>query len=111
MTSRSNIADLLSDILPPQQGAQVRRHLPAGGGLLHPAAEVLHPEGAALQPSGKGLGEAALASALKGGWLSPGALVVLEERAGVEIALPAPLDAVDIRAAGETQLIFARLSA
>lgn len=36
---------------------QVRRHLPAGGGLLHPEAEVLHPEGAALQPSGKGLGE------------------------------------------------------
>lgn len=62
-------------------------------------------------PYGKGLGEAALASALKGGWLSPGALVVLEERSGVEIALPAPLDAVDIRAAGETQLIFAQLSA
>lgn len=62
-------------------------------------------------PYGKALGEAALASALKGGWLSPGALVVLEERAGVTIDLPAPLAVVDERAAGETQLIFARVPA
>jgi len=60
-------------------------------------------------PYGKGLGEAALASALRGGWLAPGALVVLEERAGVEIALPVPLEVLDRRAAGETQLIFARM--
>lgn len=60
-------------------------------------------------PYGKGLGEAALASALKGGWLAPGALVVLEERAGLEIALPAALESLDQRAAGETQLIFSRL--
>jgi 16S rRNA (guanine966-N2)-methyltransferase len=59
-------------------------------------------------PYGKGLGEAALTSALRGGWLSPGALVVLEERAGVEIVLPSPLTLLDTRAAGETQLLFAR---
>lgn len=32
-------------------------------------------------PYGKGLGEAALRSALRGGWLSPGALCVVEEAA------------------------------
>ncbi|MCA0405809.1 MAG: 16S rRNA (guanine(966)-N(2))-methyltransferase RsmD [Proteobacteria bacterium] len=60
-------------------------------------------------PYGKGLGEAALASALRGGWLAPGALVVLEERAGITVELPSPLEVLDRRAAGETQLIFARM--
>lgn len=61
-------------------------------------------------PYGKGLGEAALASALRGSWLAPGALVVLEERAGIEVALPDALEVLDRRAAGETQLIFSRLT-
>lgn len=60
-------------------------------------------------PYGKGLGEAALASALAGGWLGPGALVVLEERAGEAVALPAPLTEIDRRKAGESQLVFGRL--
>lgn len=60
-------------------------------------------------PYGKGLGEAALASAVRGGWLAPGALVVLEERAGITLELPSPLDVLDRREAGETQLIFARM--
>ncbi len=59
-------------------------------------------------PYGKGLGEAALASALAGGWLKPGALVILEERTSAEAALPAPLVEIDRRRAGETQLIFGR---
>jgi 16S rRNA (guanine966-N2)-methyltransferase len=62
-------------------------------------------------PYGKGLGEAALGSLLRGGWLNPGALVILEERAGVEVNLPVPLEEIDRRAAGETQLIFARMNA
>lgn len=60
-------------------------------------------------PYGKGLGEAALASAIAGGWLAPGAMVVLEERASLEISLPAPLIETDRREAGETQLIFAHM--
>lgn len=60
-------------------------------------------------PYGKGLGEAALASAIRGGWLAPGALVMLEERASADIALPAPLAEVDRRKAGETQMVFARM--
>jgi 16S rRNA (guanine966-N2)-methyltransferase len=60
-------------------------------------------------PYGKGLGEAALASAISGGWLKPGALVVLEERANAAITLPAGLIEIDRRKAGETQLVFARM--
>jgi 16S rRNA (guanine966-N2)-methyltransferase len=60
-------------------------------------------------PYGKGLGEAALASALAGGWLKPGALVVLEERASADVALPDGLAEIDRRKAGETQLVFARV--
>jgi len=62
-------------------------------------------------PYGRGLGELALASALAGGWLAPGAVVVLEERAGLEIALPAPLSPLDHRRAGESQTLIGHLPA
>jgi 16S rRNA (guanine966-N2)-methyltransferase len=61
-------------------------------------------------PYGKGLGEAALQSALTGGWLRPQALIVLEERASAGIVLPAGLTEIERRKAGETQLVFGRLS-
>lgn len=60
-------------------------------------------------PYGKGLGEAALASAIGGSWLSPGAVVILEERATVVVTLPEPLVEIERRKAGETQLIFAQM--
>lgn len=60
-------------------------------------------------PYGKGLGELALASAVRGGWLAPGAVVVLEERASAAVTLPTPLVEIDRRKAGETQLIFGRM--
>ncbi len=59
-------------------------------------------------PYGRGLCEKALQSALLGGWLKPGAIVVLEERAGVEIALPPSLELLDQRVAGEGQVLIAR---
>ncbi len=58
-------------------------------------------------PYGRGLGEAALASALHGGWLAAGALAVLEEAAGVDIALPAGLARLDERRVGDSQIVFA----
>jgi len=61
-------------------------------------------------PYGKGLGEKALASLAAGGWLEPGAVVVLEERDGVEIALPTAFMMLDRRTWGETQALFARYS-
>jgi 16S rRNA (guanine966-N2)-methyltransferase len=60
-------------------------------------------------PYGKGLGEAALLSAIHGGWLKPGAWVALEERASAGVGLPAGLTEIDRRKAGDTQLIFGRV--
>src|SRR5271165_1423599 len=59
-------------------------------------------------PYGKGLGEKALAAALDGGWLSSGALCVLEERADVAPAIPAALTQLDSRVYGDTALHFLR---
>lgn len=59
-------------------------------------------------PYGRGLGEAALASARAGGWLKPEALVVLEERADADIALPEGFTEIDRRAWGDTQAVFLR---
>ena len=60
-------------------------------------------------PYGKGLGEKALASAREGGWLEPGALVVLEEAAGVAVALPEGFEELERRAYGETQVVVLRV--
>lgn len=58
-------------------------------------------------PYGKALGEVALASALDGGWIARGALIVWEESA--RVTPPAGLRAVDERRYGETFLrIFIR---
>ncbi len=59
-------------------------------------------------PYGQGAGERALASALAGGWIAPGGLVVLEERADVRIDLPDGFTILDRRQAGDSQLLFAR---
>lgn len=61
-------------------------------------------------PYGKGLGTAALASAVAGGWCAPGAVVVLEEVATGEIALPPGLVEIDRREQGETVLIMAEMA-
>jgi 16S rRNA (guanine966-N2)-methyltransferase len=58
-------------------------------------------------PYGKGLGEAALVSALAGGWLAPGALVVWEE--GTAPVLPADLTPLDQRRYGDTLVTLARM--
>ncbi|MEM9144968.1 MAG: 16S rRNA (guanine(966)-N(2))-methyltransferase RsmD [Pseudomonadota bacterium] len=58
-------------------------------------------------PYRSGLGEAALASAREGGWIAPGALVVLE-LAGDETPPALPwLDPADARRYGETQIMLA----
>lgn len=62
-------------------------------------------------PYGKGLGEKALTSAIAGGWLRPGALIVLEERAGVAIVWPDGCREVDARTWGDTSVHFALLDA
>src|SRR6478735_1477435 len=59
-------------------------------------------------PYRKSLGEKALISAREGGWLAAGALIALEEAAGVEIALPDDFEALERRDYGETQVAILR---
>jgi len=61
-------------------------------------------------PYGAGLAERALAAARDGGWLSPGALAVIEEAANVTFAMPAGFAEMERRSYGDTQLVFARLN-
>ncbi len=58
-------------------------------------------------PYGKGLAEAALASAREGGWLAPGALIVVEEAKG-KFATPSGFEELERRAYDDTKLIFLR---
>lgn len=59
-------------------------------------------------PYSKGLGARALQSLVDGGWLNPGAVVVLEEAAGAEIPAVSGLSLVDRRDYGDTQVRFYR---
>lgn len=57
-------------------------------------------------PYGKGLGQRAIAAALAGGWVAPGALIVWEEAAAVD--LPEGLTALETRRYGDTWISLAR---
>jgi len=57
-------------------------------------------------PYDKGLAGPALAGLVDGGWLGPGALVVVEESAKAEIEAPAALRVLDERVYGETKIVF-----
>src|SRR5215207_3501810 len=59
-------------------------------------------------PYGKDLARRALASCAEGGWLAPGALVVVEEAQGVEVALPEGFTQLERRDYGETKIVFGR---
>src|SRR3974390_2376609 len=59
-------------------------------------------------PYGKGLAEKALVSAREGGWLVPGALVVVEEAADAGFTAPAGYEELERRAYDDTELVFLR---
>lgn len=59
-------------------------------------------------PYGKGLATRALVSLLDGGWLKPGAIVVIEEREGAQLTLPSALAEIDRRGYGDTVIVIAR---
>ncbi|MCF3641454.1 16S rRNA (guanine(966)-N(2))-methyltransferase RsmD [Rhizobium sp. TRM95111] len=61
-------------------------------------------------PYGRVLGEKALAAAAAGGWLVPGALAILEERADIVPAAIGGYDPVETRAFGDTQMHFYRFN-
>jgi 16S rRNA (guanine966-N2)-methyltransferase len=59
-------------------------------------------------PYGKDLADKALVSARDGGWLKPGALVVVEERADTVFKTPAGFEELDRRQYDDTQFLFLR---
>ncbi len=61
-------------------------------------------------PYGKGLGGKALAALVEGGWLLPGAVVVLEEAEKTIVADVPGVALLDQRVYGETQVRFYRLA-
>jgi 16S rRNA (guanine966-N2)-methyltransferase len=61
-------------------------------------------------PYGRTLAEAALASALAGGWIAPGALIVVEEAADAGFAPPAGFVEAERRRYDDTEIVILRLS-
>jgi 16S rRNA (guanine966-N2)-methyltransferase len=59
-------------------------------------------------PYGKGLAEKALVSAQAGGWLAPGALIVVEEAADAAFSAPAGFEDVERRRYDDTEVVFLR---
>jgi 16S rRNA (guanine966-N2)-methyltransferase len=55
------------------------------------------------------MAEPALEAAASGGWLAPGAVVVVEERKGTPLVLPAAFALLDRRSWADTEVTFARL--
>jgi 16S rRNA (guanine966-N2)-methyltransferase len=60
-------------------------------------------------PYGKGLAEKALVSARDGGWLLPGALIVVEEATGAAFRAPAGFEELERRRYDDTEVVFLRL--
>ncbi len=61
-------------------------------------------------PYGRDLAPQALASCAEGGWLAPGALVVVEEAHSTPLTLPAGFTEIERREYGETQVVFGRFA-
>jgi 16S rRNA (guanine966-N2)-methyltransferase len=59
-------------------------------------------------PYGQSLGEKAFAAAAGGGWLVPGALAILEERADVVVDLPPVYLFLEVRTFGDSKMHFYR---
>lgn len=59
-------------------------------------------------PYAQGLAERALAALRDGGWLTPGAVAVVEERASVALDAPDGFTGLDRRTYGDTQVLFLR---
>jgi len=62
-------------------------------------------------PYGQGLAEKALASARAGGWLTPDALIVVEEAAKAVFAAPEGFNELERRRYDDTEFILLRLAA
>jgi 16S rRNA (guanine966-N2)-methyltransferase len=61
-------------------------------------------------PYGKGLAEQALVSMRDGGWLTPGALLVVEEAKAAAFVAPDGFEELERRVYDDTEFVFLRLS-
>ena len=61
-------------------------------------------------PYGQGLAEKALTSAREGGWLAPGALIVVEETVRSHFAAPEHFEELERRSYDETEFVFVRVA-
>src|SRR5690606_29691397 len=59
-------------------------------------------------PYRKGLAELALASARDGGWLAPGAIIVVEEAADAKFATPDGFEELERRGYDDTEFVILR---
>ncbi|MCW6508695.1 16S rRNA (guanine(966)-N(2))-methyltransferase RsmD [Lichenifustis flavocetrariae] len=59
-------------------------------------------------PYGHGLANQALVTLADGGWLTPGALAVVEEAAEADVAVPPAFEKVEQRHQGDTQVVIVR---
>jgi 16S rRNA (guanine966-N2)-methyltransferase len=59
-------------------------------------------------PYGKHLAPKALTACAEGGWLTAGALVVVEESQSANLTLPAGFSEIETREYGDTQVVFGR---
>jgi 16S rRNA (guanine966-N2)-methyltransferase len=62
-------------------------------------------------PYGQGLAQPALGALIRGGWLEPDALCVVEEDAKADIAAPVGLERVDERVYGDTKIAILQAGA
>jgi 16S rRNA (guanine966-N2)-methyltransferase len=62
-------------------------------------------------PYGRGLAPPALSALREGGWLAPGALVLVEEEAGADLSLTPGYERLERRDYGETQVVVLRAGA
>jgi 16S rRNA (guanine966-N2)-methyltransferase len=60
-------------------------------------------------PYGKGMAEKSLAALRDGGWLTPGALVVVEEAKAAGFAAPEGFEELERRAYDDTEFVFLRV--
>jgi 16S rRNA (guanine966-N2)-methyltransferase len=61
-------------------------------------------------PYGQGLGEQALACLAEGGWLEPDAIVVLEEKKGLDLPVPDGFSLLQQRDSGDSEIRILRFS-
>jgi 16S rRNA (guanine966-N2)-methyltransferase len=60
-------------------------------------------------PYEKGLAEKSLASARDGGWLAPGAIVVVEESMDAKFAAPERFEELERRTYDDTEIVILRM--